>query len=403
MTSSLFQHKACSPSISSVLALAGVAPPWNVKYANIPSRRCQTSIISYRKSGKASVIPIKGGDVSNPQKDDKVIYHVGFQVDLTEQPNAILEKLSLLTMRRICPMLMKRHPVTASTNTDAVSPPSAATPPFLCLPPPLRRVLRYKPKELVGKGLVDICHHADQTPAMNELKESGATAAGRTSSSGNNANFTSSNLPSNGNSSANSSNANFDCERDSATEFWGAVTCSGTLLVVRKGARDVLGFDETELMGRAIFTFLSRQEPWQYELQQNECLRDEIKSLQEEVGEEKKGKMEKWKPSPPATGITPSIITYIRLLRLTGQGQSSQPAPANPSLIMYSVLDAPSYGQLELSHPHSHQQRCHYHPQVQTLALASAQRETTSSFFFLRTFTLWFTLSLFDSLMWSTS
>ncbi|KAJ3847807.1 photoreceptor A [Lentinula lateritia] len=64
----------------------------------VADKECQTSIINYRKSGDAfinlvTVIPIKGGDISSPHEDDKVIYHVGFQVDLTEQPNAILEKL----------------------------------------------------------------------------------------------------------------------------------------------------------------------------------------------------------------------------------------------------------------------------------------------------------------------
>ncbi|KAJ3780526.1 photoreceptor A [Lentinula aff. detonsa] len=64
----------------------------------VADKECQTSIINYKKSGDAfinlvTVIPIKGGDISSPHEDDKVIYHVGFQVDLTEQPNAILEKL----------------------------------------------------------------------------------------------------------------------------------------------------------------------------------------------------------------------------------------------------------------------------------------------------------------------
>ncbi|KAJ3832871.1 photoreceptor A [Lentinula raphanica] len=64
----------------------------------VADKECQTSIINYRKSGDAfinlvTVIPIKGGDISSPHEDDKVIYHVGFQVDLTEQPNAILEKV----------------------------------------------------------------------------------------------------------------------------------------------------------------------------------------------------------------------------------------------------------------------------------------------------------------------
>ncbi|KAG7093470.1 hypothetical protein E1B28_007146 [Marasmius oreades] len=60
-------------------------------------KECQTSIINYKKNGDAfinlvTVIPIRGGELLGGD-DDKVIYHVGFQVDLTEQPNAILNKL----------------------------------------------------------------------------------------------------------------------------------------------------------------------------------------------------------------------------------------------------------------------------------------------------------------------
>ncbi|KAF9266726.1 hypothetical protein L218DRAFT_955835 [Marasmius fiardii PR-910] len=63
----------------------------------VADKECQTSIINYKKNGDAfinlvTVIPIRGGDLGS-NDDDKVIYHVGFQVDLTEQPNAILNKL----------------------------------------------------------------------------------------------------------------------------------------------------------------------------------------------------------------------------------------------------------------------------------------------------------------------
>lgn len=61
-------------------------------------KECQTSIINYKKDGTAfmnlvTVIPILGGVSGAPHEDSEVVYHVGFQVDLTEQPNAILEKL----------------------------------------------------------------------------------------------------------------------------------------------------------------------------------------------------------------------------------------------------------------------------------------------------------------------
>ncbi|KIK32481.1 hypothetical protein CY34DRAFT_19021 [Suillus luteus UH-Slu-Lm8-n1] len=61
-------------------------------------KECQTSIINYRKGGQAfinlvTVIPLRGGTSNRPEEADEVAYHVGFQVDLTEQPNAILQKL----------------------------------------------------------------------------------------------------------------------------------------------------------------------------------------------------------------------------------------------------------------------------------------------------------------------
>ncbi|KAG2143092.1 PAS domain-containing protein [Suillus clintonianus] len=61
-------------------------------------KECQTSIINYRKGGQAfinlvTVIPLRGGISNRPEEADEIVYHVGFQVDLTEQPNAILQKL----------------------------------------------------------------------------------------------------------------------------------------------------------------------------------------------------------------------------------------------------------------------------------------------------------------------
>lgn len=70
----------------------------HLKKALAADKECQTSIINYRKGGQAfinlvTVIPIRGGVSNRPEEADEVAYHVGFQVDLTEQPNAILQKL----------------------------------------------------------------------------------------------------------------------------------------------------------------------------------------------------------------------------------------------------------------------------------------------------------------------
>ncbi|OSC97372.1 hypothetical protein PYCCODRAFT_1481341 [Trametes coccinea BRFM310] len=64
----------------------------------IADKECQVSIINYRKDGSAfinmvSVIPIRGGVHNQPDEADDIVFHVGFQVDLSEQPKAILSKL----------------------------------------------------------------------------------------------------------------------------------------------------------------------------------------------------------------------------------------------------------------------------------------------------------------------
>ncbi|KAH9911146.1 uncharacterized protein BXZ73DRAFT_93480 [Epithele typhae] len=64
----------------------------------IADKECQVSIINYRKDRSAfinmvSVIPLRGGVHNSPDEADDIVYHVGFQVDLTEQPKSILSKL----------------------------------------------------------------------------------------------------------------------------------------------------------------------------------------------------------------------------------------------------------------------------------------------------------------------
>lgn len=61
----------------------------------VANKECQASIVNYKKDRQAfinmlTVIPIFEGD-EDGQRD--VIYHVGFQVDLTRQPGVILEKV----------------------------------------------------------------------------------------------------------------------------------------------------------------------------------------------------------------------------------------------------------------------------------------------------------------------
>ena len=62
------------------------------------SKECQITLVNYRKGGQAfinlvTVIPLRGGVHNTPEEAEEVAYHIGFQVDLTEQPNRILDKL----------------------------------------------------------------------------------------------------------------------------------------------------------------------------------------------------------------------------------------------------------------------------------------------------------------------
>ncbi|KAI6106899.1 PAS domain-containing protein [Pisolithus croceorrhizus] len=61
-------------------------------------KECQASLVNYRKGGQpfinlVTVIPLRGGVHGRPNEADDIVYHVGFQVDLTEQPRRILDQL----------------------------------------------------------------------------------------------------------------------------------------------------------------------------------------------------------------------------------------------------------------------------------------------------------------------
>ncbi|KAG0706876.1 hypothetical protein DFH29DRAFT_797520 [Suillus ampliporus] len=214
-----------------------------LKKALSADKECQTSIINYRKGGQAfinlvTVIPLRGGIFNRPEEADEVVYHVGFQVDLTEQPNAILQKLcdgsyivnytagasvpspigppargrpalpsnSVLSKDLRSLITDAKFASSVPLSTSINIPPSTATPDkpdthdgnqllhmlllekspdfivvlslkgaFLYVAPSVRLVLGYEPEELVGKSISDYCHPADLVPLMRELKESSIT------------------------------------------------------------------------------------------------------------------------------------------------------------------------------------------------------------------------------------
>lgn len=202
-------------------------------------KEVQTSLVNYKKGGEAfvnlvTVIPIAGGVNNNPHEQDEVAYHVGFQVDLTRQPNAILQRLkdgsyivnyssssplspsvgrrgvnapatqapmsqdlrTLLSSKaflRSLPLSTRTNAVLTSDKPDDYDDHQLldmlileALPDFvhvlslkgvfLYVAPSVRRVLGYAPEDLLGKSVADICHPADLVPLMRELKESSAAA-----------------------------------------------------------------------------------------------------------------------------------------------------------------------------------------------------------------------------------
>ncbi|THH26956.1 hypothetical protein EUX98_g7230 [Antrodiella citrinella] len=97
----------------------------HLRAALAANKECQTSMINYRKGGAAfinlvTVIPIPGGVHNTPQEADDYVYHVGFQIDLTEQPNAILNKLRDGTYIVNYSMQNTIPPAVQQPNTGAV-------------------------------------------------------------------------------------------------------------------------------------------------------------------------------------------------------------------------------------------------------------------------------------------
>jgi len=69
-----------------------------MKKATVADKECQTCLINYKKDGTpfmnlVSIIPLPGGTHNLPGEADQVAYHIGFQIDLSVQPDAILRKL----------------------------------------------------------------------------------------------------------------------------------------------------------------------------------------------------------------------------------------------------------------------------------------------------------------------
>jgi PAS domain S-box-containing protein len=175
-----------------------------------------------------TIIPLAGGVANGPEEQNDVAFHVGFQVDLTEQPNTVLQKLrdgngsisnnSCLAVPSIPSNSLRdrrnhnyvlnavseelRSLLSDPSFVSSISPPTSsaedvetqernhplsllllnAMPDFLLvlslkgsflyIAPSITRVLEYSPEELAGKSIRDYCHPADVVPLTRELKES---------------------------------------------------------------------------------------------------------------------------------------------------------------------------------------------------------------------------------------
>ncbi|WWC62132.1 uncharacterized protein I303_104723 [Kwoniella dejecticola CBS 10117] len=176
-------------------------------------KECQASLINYRRGGVpfinlVTVVPI-------PWDGTDIVYHVGFQVDLVEQPNAILrnmrdgsyqvnytvsnppEKPLRPPVREIgltglsgevMEIMGQRVNTLASgsgeeagrmewlkmvlDNTDDFVHALSLKGFFQYVSPSVRRVLEYEPEELLNKNISEFAHPSDIVPLMRELKDS---------------------------------------------------------------------------------------------------------------------------------------------------------------------------------------------------------------------------------------
>lgn len=182
-------------------------------------RECQASLINYRKDGSpfinlVTVVPVSWSDPS------QVDFLVGFQVDLVEQPGAILERKEdgsyLVNYRSINdppPSTVLGADDTAK-DADAEATKQAAIAAdildlihgvgpcdskqwsrvllenshdliyvlslkgtFLYVSPSIERILGYTSEEVIGKSISEFCHPSDVVPVFRELKDSTSNAS----------------------------------------------------------------------------------------------------------------------------------------------------------------------------------------------------------------------------------
>ncbi|OCF41890.1 hypothetical protein I317_04300 [Kwoniella heveanensis CBS 569] len=175
-------------------------------------KECQASLINYRRGGVpfinlVTVVPI-------PWDGTDIVYHVGFQVDLVEQPNAILRNMRdgsyqvnytvsnppekplrppprEIGITGLSGEVMEIMGTRVNTlgasgeeagrmewlkmvldNTDDFVHALSLKGFFQYVSPSVRRVLEYEPEELLNKNISEFAHPSDIVPLMRELKDS---------------------------------------------------------------------------------------------------------------------------------------------------------------------------------------------------------------------------------------
>ncbi|EIM88698.1 uncharacterized protein STEHIDRAFT_166722 [Stereum hirsutum FP-91666 SS1] len=233
----------------------------------VADKECQTSMVNYRKNGSqfinlVSVIPVTGGVLNAPEESEEVVYHVGFQVDLTEQPSAILEKL-------------KDGSYMVNYSTNFTLPPSSGLPPAVVVgshgfgsTARDRRNASYA-SNAVSKDLRALL--ADPAFYSSASPHSHARAQIQ-SSSGDPSSPSSPTSPTNANDDSKpptlqQQHEHYDSNNplsllllDSSPDFVVVLSLKGTFLYVAPSVRRVLGFEPEELAGKSVVDFCHKSD-----------------------------------------------------------------------------------------------------------------------------------------------
>ncbi|KZT64653.1 hypothetical protein DAEQUDRAFT_600045 [Daedalea quercina L-15889] len=211
-----------------------------LKSACISHKECQTSIINYCKGGRAfinlvTIIPVSADD------QDEVAYYVGFQVDLAEQPSAILQKLRdgsyMVDYSRRAPFSAPSAPVQRNWRTASAAMTGASN-------------------ELHNL-LSDSSFLDGFASALPGSAGSGTMPSGGASPPSTNAATA---------SPANDQPADpYDGNKPlnllllaASPDFVHVVSLKGVFLYVAPSVRDVLGYEPAELVGRSLAEFCHR-------------------------------------------------------------------------------------------------------------------------------------------------